>query len=135
MTATHVNGIAVIADEPAPSQITSRGGEQVYFKQIRSLLLEDGNLTYGCAHCDYTADSPTSVRPHLGKHTTKRAERRAENATELDPQTATIAELLTQVGRFNDVLQDRDRWKARAEKAEQDLATIQRAIRNATSRS
>jgi hypothetical protein len=139
MTATSVNGLAVLADEPAPSPLSDKAGGQVYFKQIRSLLLENGAITYGCAHCDYTADSPASVRPHLNKHIEKTPKKTApvtpaDSPQRIDPTAITLADLLRQVTALNQAIDERDQWKARARKAEQDLATIQRAIRNANTR-
>lgn len=134
MTATTVNGLTVLADEPAPTGINDKAGNTVYYKQVRSLLLENGTITYGCAHCDYTADNPNSVRPHLNKHRQENAERRAATARKLDPKTNTLADVLAAVARVNEITADRDRWKDRALKAEDDLATIQKAIRSATRR-
>ncbi|MEU6331473.1 hypothetical protein ABZ851_29980 [Streptomyces sp. NPDC047049] len=70
MTATHVNGVAVIIDEPAPSPI-SRPGADVTFDQIRHLLLADGAETYGCLHCPYVSENISSVRGHLKAHSSK----------------------------------------------------------------
>lgn len=70
MTATHVNGVAVVADEPAQSPI-SRPGVNVVFDQIRHLLLADGNEWYGCRHCDYVSQNQNSIRPHLKAHKPK----------------------------------------------------------------
>ncbi|MFD3422616.1 hypothetical protein [Streptomyces decoyicus] len=73
MTATHVNGIAVITDEPAPSPI-SRPGVNVTFEQIRHPLLADGAETYGCLHCSYVSDNINSIRGHLKAHNQKSKE-------------------------------------------------------------
>lgn len=78
MTATSINGVAVIASEPAESKI-SVSGRPVYFKQIMKLLLEDGTEAYGCAHCDWTANGAPSVRSHLKKHSTKARTPKAED--------------------------------------------------------
>lgn len=72
MTATHVKGVAVVADEPARSPI-SRPGVNVVFDQIRHLLLADGSEWYGCVHCDYVSQNPNSIRPHLKAHKPKPA--------------------------------------------------------------
>ncbi|MFI8932604.1 hypothetical protein ACIG3E_33690 [Streptomyces sp. NPDC053474] len=71
MTATHVNGVTVVADEPAPSPI-SRPGVTVTFEQIRHLLLADGAEVYGCRHCTYTSPNINSIRPHLKAHKPKK---------------------------------------------------------------
>jgi hypothetical protein len=95
VTAASVNGIAVVASEPAEAAFKSK---KVLFKQILLLLLEDGTEVYGCLHCDYTANSPVRVRPHLGKHT---------NRTKIAP------------------LQDElHSWQSRALRAEAELARI-----------
>ncbi|MFJ1742656.1 hypothetical protein ACIOG4_28770 [Streptomyces microflavus] len=67
MTATHVNGLAVIEDQPTRSGI-SRPGVEVVFDQTRHLLLSDGSEMYGCKHCTYTSANPNSIRPHLKVH-------------------------------------------------------------------
>ncbi|MDJ0346814.1 hypothetical protein QMK19_41030 [Streptomyces sp. H10-C2] len=67
MTATHVNGIAVVEDQPTKSGI-SRDGVQVTFTQTRHLLLADGTEIYGCQSCDYTSPNSLSIRPHLKVH-------------------------------------------------------------------
>ncbi|MEV7887513.1 hypothetical protein ACWD3I_26015 [Streptomyces sp. NPDC002817] len=70
MTATHVNDVAVVADEPAQSPI-SRPGVNVVFDQIRHLLLADASEWYGCLHCDYVSQNQNSIRPHLKAHKPK----------------------------------------------------------------
>ncbi|WP_019061562.1 hypothetical protein [Streptomyces prunicolor] len=72
MTATHVKGVTVVADEPARSPI-SRPGVNVVFDQIRHLLLADGSEWYGCLHCDYVSQNQNSIRPHLKAHKPKAA--------------------------------------------------------------
>ncbi|MFH0246186.1 hypothetical protein ACGRHY_28060 [Streptomyces sp. HK10] len=67
MTATHVNGLAVVEDQPARSGI-SRPGVNVVLEQTRHLLLADGSEVYGCLHCNYTSENKHSIRPHLKKH-------------------------------------------------------------------
>ncbi|MFI7087739.1 hypothetical protein ACIBUR_29595 [Streptomyces anulatus] len=84
MTATHVNGLAVIEDLPTRSRI-SRPGVQVTFDQTRHLLLSDGSEMYGCKHCTYTSTNPNSIRPHLKVHKadgeTSREKRRTSAGT------------------------------------------------------
>ncbi|MGK5531563.1 hypothetical protein [Streptomyces sp. URMC 129] len=122
MTATNVNGLAVIASEPAPTNIVDKAGNRVYFQQIRALLLEDESIVYGCAHCDYTAASPMQVRPHLNAHRDrKRPATAADEPVKTAPAPLTVSQMLTQVAG------DRDRWRERAEAAESALAEV-RAI-------
>ncbi|GAA3085906.1 hypothetical protein GCM10020000_85540 [Streptomyces olivoverticillatus] len=70
MTAAHVSGIPVLEDQPARSSI-SRTGVTVFYEQTRELLLENGQVVYGCVHCDYTSTNQNSIRPHLKVHKPK----------------------------------------------------------------
>lgn len=131
MTATSVNSVAVIAAEPAEAPIRTADGQPVRFKQILKLLLEDGTEAYGCVHCDYTADSPHRVRPHLNRH----KERRPAAATAepyapepIDPDRLTLAEMLEAVQSRREQAAELGRWKTRALRAEQDLALIRRTV-------
>jgi hypothetical protein len=47
MTASQVDGRAVIATERATSNITGHDGQPIRFKQILRLLLEDGTVNRG----------------------------------------------------------------------------------------
>ncbi|GAA3750121.1 cell division protein ZapB [Micromonospora maritima] len=79
MTATHVDGRAVIMDVPMRARVNNRGtGEPLYLVQSRELLVEAGNgrpeeTYYGCLHCTYTSLNPMSIRPHLGNCKVKKA--------------------------------------------------------------
>jgi hypothetical protein len=117
MTATHVDGVEVIADEPAQSPITSRDGKPVHFKQIRELLLADGATVYGCVHCDYTSPGIGSIRPHLGKH------KNGKDADEIS-----LSQLLARIAEIEKVTAERDEWKARALKAEGSLKVLRDAL-------
>ncbi|MFF4205731.1 hypothetical protein ACFYZ8_34345 [Streptomyces sp. NPDC001668] len=72
MTATSINGIDVVEDQPAQSPLT-RPGVHVVFDKIRHLLLADGSEWYGCALCDYTSQNKNSILPHLKAHAPKKA--------------------------------------------------------------
>lgn len=120
MTATHVDGVAVIAAEPAESTWKHRGtGENLKYRQMLRLLLEDGREVYGCLHCDYTHPSLNSVRPHLNKHRLDVG----DNGSALD---------LTEVARrLHDAARteaDRDHWKGRALAAERELRKIRELL-------
>ncbi|MGW1976458.1 hypothetical protein [Streptomyces sp. NPDC001889] len=91
MTATHVNGIAVVVDQPAESPI-SRPGVNVVFEKIRHLLLADGAEMYGCSLCDYTSENKLSIRPHLKVHKprTPDAPKPKKKAQVVIPSPATV---------------------------------------------
>lgn len=125
MTATHVNGIAVITDEAATAPISGHQGQPITFKQIRLLLLEDGSTVYGCIHCDFTAPSHTNVRGHLQVHNRKSGRGRK---TKTAPAELSLKDLLDRIGEFDKVTEERDLWKARALKAEKDLKSIREAL-------
>jgi hypothetical protein len=126
VTATHVNGLAVIADEPALSPITTGAGAPIYFQQIRQLLLEDDSTAYGCVHCDFAAGSINAVRPHLRKHREQPSPKtRQPKLSEL-----TLGELLKRLDEHTRVAADRDSWKARALKAERNLGILRKTLRS-----
>lgn len=125
MTATHVNGLAVIADEAAPTNITNGAGERVYFRQIRKLLLEDDSIAYGCVHCEFTGVSTNSVRPHLSKHSgPAKPKTRRPKLREL-----TIDELMAKLENHERVAAERDNWRVRALKAEGQLRSLRNTLR------
>lgn len=122
MTATHVNGLEVIADEPTASEITDRSGKPVIWHQPRTLLLEDGSTIYGCIHCEYTSDNPRSIRPHLTAHRDKKpAVARSGEAT--------VTTLIQQLQDLQTIAADRDAWRERAQRAEQTLTVIRKALK------
>lgn len=126
MTATHVNGRKVIEDAPARSPL-SRPDAPMHFKQIRELLLDDGTLTYGCVHCDYTAATAGKVRPHLKAHT-GRGPGRPKSAVAQDVNEMSLADLLRRVRQLERVEAERDEWRKRALDAERRLNTLRRAL-------
>lgn len=147
MTATEVDGRAVIADRDATSDITDRAGRPVMWRQVRELTLDDGTVIYGCAHCDYTSTNRLSIRPHLNRHRRRTEPEPApgliidahrpvhpvqpptprpepEPAPEVEPAAPLRP---TRGGRGLDVdalTRDRDHWRARAEHAERVLAAL-----------
>jgi len=134
MTAAQVHGVEVIADQPAPTNISHRDGTPVLYRQIRLLLLEDGTETYGCLHCDYTG-TVNQVRPHLNAH-------RGVKTPKPDmpsPGSAQVAgldvgELIRRLKAHEALAQDRDRWKARALDAERDLTDLRRIYQRTAAR-
>lgn len=69
MTATHVDGHAVIADEAVPVLGGYRGGrtQQQY---VRRLTLDDGTQVYGCGadRCDHTTTDIHHLLAHVAGH-------------------------------------------------------------------
>ncbi len=50
-----VDGKKVVSDIPAPSPLPTRAGhQQITFKNLRVLELEDGSHTFGCGECQFT---------------------------------------------------------------------------------
>jgi hypothetical protein len=132
VTATVVDGVEVIADEPTEAPMRDRSGKPVVWQQTRTLLLENGSTVYGCVHCDYTSENPRSIRPHLNKH---RGEQPATGrAVALgDLAGVTLAEVLVRLVEHDQVAAERDDWKARATRAERSLSTLRAALRGVTS--
>lgn len=130
MTAQKVGTLVVIADEPTASpDLRDSAGGVIFWQRTRTLLLEDGSTVYGCSVCDYTSPNMRSIRPHLQKHSRRvRATDppRSEDPASLGEQVR--AQLLAARKRVTDAEADRDRWRARAQKAEKALATMRRAL-------
>ncbi|SDH68011.1 hypothetical protein SAMN05421505_12054 [Sinosporangium album] len=117
MTATHVDGIEVVSDEPTPSPLNGPI-RTVYFTRIRTLVLADASKVYGCTECDYTDPMVGKVRTHLSSsHTAK--------PKTPDPMSHLIADAARAVARLE---QQRDSWKARALAAERSLRAIRKVI-------
>ena len=125
MTASEVDGKAVIAVESAKSNWKGRNGEHLEFRQILRLLLDDGSEVYGCLHCDYTHASPNSVRPHLNKHRKPKAEVGDQDAEAAGLSLAKIARVLRSHERTTAELEE---WKRRALTAERELRAIRKAL-------
>jgi hypothetical protein len=133
MTATHVNGLEVMAEEPVASPLGTPE-RPMYFRQIRRLLLADGSEVFGCVHCDFTADAAGRVRGHLAKHSPPGTPSPA--APSRKGRRINVNELLTRlahgdaaVARLRAVEEERNQWRTRALDAERTLATIRRAVR------
>jgi hypothetical protein len=127
MTATVVNGLEVLADEPTEAPMRDRSGRPVVWQQTRTLLLEDGSTVYGCVHCDYTNENVNSIRPHLNKH-------RTNTVTSVDRfGELPLAEVMRRLAEFDEVSIDREAWKARATRAERSLSTLRNALRGVAS--
>jgi hypothetical protein len=124
MTATIVNGQAVIADEPTASPIKDKAGNYVLWQKVRTLLLEDGDTVYGCLLCDYTSPNSLSIRPHLNAHSTKQRSPRGTKTTAKLADELSLADLLGKVGELEKVTTERNEWKARAQKAEKKLQLL-----------
>jgi hypothetical protein len=122
LTATQVDGVDVIADEPARAPMLDRAGNPIYHKQMRELLLSDGRTVYGCIHCDYTADSLSRVRPHLNKH---RSGTKLHNGGAI---AALAKQLTAQTAQTEALAAERDEWKRRASAAEKALRDLRKAL-------
>jgi hypothetical protein len=121
VTASHVDGVAVIAVENARSSWKDRKtGEHLEYRQMLKLLLEDGREVYGCLHCDYTHPNLNSVRPHLNKHRLRAVQ---DEGGSLD-----LVDLARRLQRYARLEQDRDRWRTRALDAERELRRVREVL-------
>jgi hypothetical protein len=127
VTAAAVEGRLVIEDQPAKSPLHT-DAKPVLFKQIRELLLEDGTIVFGCAHCEFTAATIGPVRPHLKVHT-GRGPGRPRTAVAQDAEALSITGLLRRLQALERAEADRDTWRKRALDAERTLRTLQRALK------
>ena len=101
MTATAVNGVAVVADEPTRAPINARGGNPIFWQKVRTLALADGTVVYGCRDCAYVNANVLSIRPHLKKHIPKveRVRRSLPPVRPPHPLVAAVAAERTRRGR------------------------------------
>ncbi|GAB2964143.1 hypothetical protein [Saccharothrix stipae] len=126
MTATSVNGVNVVMDEPTRSPISDRSGREVVWTQTRTLTLADGTIVYGCAHCDYTSPNRNSIRPHLQKHNAgKNPKPPKPLLVSGDLSLNTMLEKLADADR---AIAERDGWKRRALAAERKLSNLRSAL-------
>lgn len=126
-----VNRHVVVSDEPTTAPITTTTGSPVYWQQIRTLTLANGDIIYGCAHCDYTADSFTSVRPHLNRHRDAKSQtngQRTNGSARKAHSDGDVETLLEQLSQLQQLRQELEHYKARALKAEGRLQTVRDAI-------
>lgn len=122
MTATIVNGLEVIADEPTEGSLCAPSGKPLVWRQTRTLLLSDGSTVYGCLHCDYTSPNLRAIRPHLKKHRASTVE-----VGRLDELT--LGDVLRRLAALDEVTAERDAWKERATRAERSLSNLRKALR------
>ncbi|WP_103339887.1 C2H2-type zinc finger protein [Amycolatopsis sp. CA-126428] len=127
MTATEVDGVAVVSDEPREAPFRDNGGNTIYQPQTRVLTLANGTVVYGCQHCDYTSPNPNSIRPHLGKHT-GRTRKSTATPSARDSLNLPLAELMARLDTLTAVTEDRDAWRTRALKAEKKLRQARNAL-------
>lgn len=158
MTAKVVSGMRVVDTFQVPTGSNQKpngvdNGVPAMYRQIVGLVLENGHRTYGCLHCEYTNDNVNSVRPHLNRHgingdgKTPKAQRIAAAAkastgetpltevpalSQADIQSMSIGDIVRLVNRARraiDQSKEMAEWKARALKAEGDLAALRDLIR------
>ena len=122
MTASTVDGLEVIADEPTEGSLCAPSGKPLVWRQTRTLLLEDGSTVYGCLHCDYTNPNLRAIRPHLKKHRATTVE--VERLDEL-----TLGEILRKLSTLDALTAERDKWQERATRAERSLSDLRKALR------
>jgi hypothetical protein len=86
---------------------------------------------YHCAFCDYVADKPGRVGPHLSKHRTsprKRPSNTKPAVSRLDQIQALLDEARAEVAAQPSEAKVDASWKQRALAAERRLATLKRAL-------
>jgi hypothetical protein len=124
VTATVVNGLAVVKDEPQVAPFRDRAGSPIYQPQTRVLTLSDGSVVYGCVHCDYSSPNVHSVRPHLNKHR-KATETGKRNGSALN---LPLTELMRRLDKLDALAQECEDWKSRALRAERRLKQLRSAL-------
>lgn len=61
-------GVTIVERQRAKALINDRSGQPVLLRQTEEVLLSDGKLVYGCAHCPFLSLTLHGVRPHLAAH-------------------------------------------------------------------
>lgn len=122
MTATEVNGVDVVSDEPTQAPMNMADGRPIVWTQTRTLVLKDGSVVYGCQHCDYTSPNILSIRPHLNKHRTR------GSSTSRRSDDVSLNQLLRRLSELDAIESDRDKWRRRALDAEHRLRTLRKAL-------
>lgn len=85
-----VDGLRVIADDPAPSPLpTKAGGTTITYRFLRILTLEDGAKVFGCGDCLFTGTRGEVQKHRYDDHDAPRPGRRAADA----PIPADLAEM------------------------------------------
>lgn len=127
MTAKQVDGQRVVSDTDTQAPIFQRGsGKPVFWTQTRTLTLEDGTVTYGCQHCDFTADKAGAIRPHLRQHSDPDKPRKPRKVRSTgDVQVDALIKTLTEAGNKDKLV---DYWRTRAQEAERKNAKIRKAL-------
>lgn len=134
MTATQVNGIDVVTQEPVESHMVDGHGGKRPFARIVRLLLSDGTDVYGCTVCDHTQPTDLPVQQmmqHLGKDHPEGRSRpngTVKGGPPADLRDLTLADVyrLAQLG-LNASTQIA-KWKRRATDAEKRLEDGRRAF-------
>jgi len=90
-----VDGLRVVADDPAPSPLPARnGGATITFRNLRILTLEDNSKTFGCGDCAMTGTRGEVQKHRYDIHDAPRPGRRAvEAAIPPDLADMTIGEM------------------------------------------
>jgi hypothetical protein len=120
MTATEVDGLAVVDDQPTPAVMKDAAGQTIYFQQTRMLTLADGDVVYGCQHCDYVSDNWRSIRPHLRVHNGA-----PSTANYLPPA---VRNAITNITKTQRQAQEAASWRDRALRAEKALDAMNKAL-------
>lgn len=139
MTATTVNGLAVVDEQPTKAPITTPTGKEIFWEQVRELLLEDTSIAYGCKHCDFTDPAVGKVRGHLVRCPARPA-RKPKPETPVSDEAA-VDGLLKQLAELPKLRAENaklraslERYKARCRAAESRLGVITKAIADAARR-
>lgn len=122
-----VDGLKVVADEPAPSPLPARnGGTTITFRTLRILTLENGEKTFGCGDCDFAGPRGEVQKHRYAEHDAPRPGRRAAEAPiPADLADITVGELWAMRGEYaawghlvTDLEIKLDDWRQRALAAE-----------------
>lgn len=153
MTATEVDGHQVVDATPVKSPLW-RPDKEVFFHNTLELMLDDGTVVMGCKYCDYTDEKIGRIRTHQSHYclVAPRSSANPANGPDAPPAESTeedvklgdlIAQLLSGNGTGPDLKvengkltnelirtrRERDKWKKRALRSEQDLAPFRALLK------
>lgn len=124
--------LRIIDERPARSLLSDRSGKAVFYRQIHELLMDDGSVRFKCVHCGTISNDLMVIFRHLKEHKPPKPAPQPEDKSRAEDNGydtnggSLVMEFLDQ--KIRKLVEERDRYKARARKAERELARIRRAL-------
>jgi hypothetical protein len=123
VTATTVNGVNVIADEPVSG----------IRPDIRKLLLDNAAELYGCQHCTFTAATPGPVQHHLKTCRKPKPEPKptpTPRPSTINLTAMTVDQLLAAAQAATEQAGEVAYWRDKSKRMEADRETLLAAVKH-----